>query len=85
MNSGDSPIYQFFKSVILGCILWLLMSVVLVPTLSIVCLPFLFYGLYSKAFLIGFVFMEVAFTLCLIRAIIYSVTHTQKGENDESE
>ena len=83
--NNDSLIYRFFKSAILGCVLWVLMSAVLVPTLTIVCLPFLFYGLYSKAFLIGFVFMEVTFTLCLIRAIIYSVTHTQKGENDESE
>lgn len=85
MNDRKGPLYSLIKTVFMGCVLWSAMSLVIVPCVAIVCLPFLIFHLYLKAFFIGISVLEVAFTLCLIHAIIYSVTYEQKGENDESE
>ena len=83
-DQRNDSIYSIVESVIVGCIVWLSMSVVLVLTLAIVCLPFLLFGLYSKAFFAGFSTVEIFFTLCMIYAIIYSVMNTERRK-DESE
>lgn len=72
--------FRLVKNMFVGVLTILYVSAFVAPVLAVICLPFLFVGLYVKAFLALFTVFIVAFTFCLICVIIDTVEITPRKE-----
>lgn len=76
----SNSFFRLVKNMLVGVLTLLYTSLFVAPTLAVVCLPFLFVGLYAKAFLVLFTVFIVAFTFCLICVILDTVDITIRKE-----
>lgn len=68
---------------IAGVVIWVFASIMLATGLSLVCIPFLFFDLYSKVFISAYVAVEVCFTILFICAMIDTVIKKSKNNKEE--